>query len=104
MKVLLINGSPREKSRVYTALSQAAATLQEEKVQTEIYHIGKKPIGECISCMDGFIFGTPVYYGSANSSLLSFMTRLFFPDLLTGGNIFSLKPPGVQKPVQPLMS
>nr|UWI51457.1 flavodoxin family protein [Clostridioides difficile] len=116
MKVLLINGSAREKGCTYTALSHVASTLEEEQIKTEIYQIGKKPIGGCISCMkcvetgncvfddkvnevrekakeiDGFIFGTPVYYGSANSSLISFMTRLFFPDLVTGGNTFALKP------------
>ena len=116
MKVLLVSGSPHEKGCTYTALSQVAGTLQEEQIATELYHIGNKPISGCISCMkcvqtgscvfhdqvnevrqriaefDGFIFGTPVYYGSANSSLVSFMTRLFFPDLVTGGNTFALKP------------
>lgn len=116
MKVLLVNGSPREKGCTYTALSQIASTLEEEQIQTEIYHIGKKAISGCISCMkcsetgtcvindqvnemrkktkeaDGFIFGSPVYFGSANSSLISFMTRLFFPELTSGGNTFTLKP------------
>ena len=50
MKVLLINGSPREQGNTYTALCEVAKTLQEEGVETEIISIGKKAVQGCIAC------------------------------------------------------
>jgi multimeric flavodoxin WrbA len=41
MKVLLINGSPRDNGNTFTALSEVAKTLNEEGVETEIINIGK---------------------------------------------------------------
>ena len=70
-------------------------------IETEIFHIGEKPIGGCIACgrceelkksvfedtvnialekadsADGFVFGAPVYFASPNGSMISFMDRLF---------------------------
>ena len=48
MKVLLINGSPNEKGCTWRALKEVADTLEKEGVESEILHIGKKPIGGCI--------------------------------------------------------
>ena len=48
MKVLLINGSPKEKGCTYTALCEVAKALNEENIDTEIFHIGNKPIRGCI--------------------------------------------------------
>ena len=50
MKVLLINGSPRENGNTFTALSEVAKTLNGEGVDTEIIHIGKKAPEECPVC------------------------------------------------------
>ena len=50
MKALLINGSPNEKGCTYTALSEVAATLEENGVETKIVSIGKQPIRGCIGC------------------------------------------------------
>ena len=50
MKVLLINGSPNEKGCTWRALKEVADTLEKEGVESEILHIGKKPIGGCIGC------------------------------------------------------
>ena len=44
MKVLLINGSPRENGNTFLALSEVAKTLNEEGVATKMIHIGKQPI------------------------------------------------------------
>ncbi|HHV46423.1 MAG TPA: flavodoxin family protein [Tissierellia bacterium] len=101
MKVLLINGSPNEKGCTYTALNEISNELIKNGIETEIFHIGNKPIGGCIACgkceelkkcvfedavnialkkamdADGFVFGTPVYFGSPNGSMISFMDRLF---------------------------
>ncbi len=102
MKVLLINGSPNERGCTFTALERMAAVLNERGIETEIFHIGKKPVGGCIGCRscrstgkcvfddcvnealelaksaDGFVFGTPVYFASPNGSMVAFMDRLFY--------------------------
>jgi multimeric flavodoxin WrbA len=117
MKVLLLNGSPREKGCTYMALSEVARILQEEGIETEIFWIGKKAIGGCIACYkckevkkcvleagvnefrelaanaDGFIFGTPVHYAGASGNITSFLDRLFFSTGLSGKrDTFRLKP------------
>ena len=102
MKVLLINGSPNEFGCTYTALGEVAKALQAEGLETEIVHIGKKPMQGCIACgackklgkcvfddlvnevapkleeADGVVIGSPVYFASANGSLVSFLDRLFY--------------------------
>ena len=117
MKVLLINGSPNEKGCTYTALREVSNALNKEDIETEIFWIGKKPVSGCIACgncakspkcvfndvvnecrekasdFDGFIFGSPVYYASANGSMISFMDRLFFSDMyINGSKTFRFKP------------
>jgi multimeric flavodoxin WrbA len=111
MKVLLINGSPHEKGCTYTALQEASKALQEDGIETEIFHIGTEPIRGCIACgkcfkdgvctfddavnrakqkakeADGFVFGAPVHYASVNGAMCSFLDRLFY-----SGNVFSNKP------------
>lgn len=113
MKVLLVNGSPNENGCTYTALCEVAKALNENGVETEIFQIGKKPIGGCWGCggcaklrkcvqddivnefaakameADGFIFGSPVYYAAPNGTLLAFMNRLFY---CWGKKAFSFKP------------
>ncbi|AKL98347.1 flavodoxin family protein [Endomicrobium proavitum] len=112
MKVLLINGSPNEKGCTQTALSEVAKTINDGGIETEFYHIGKEPMQGCIACrkcaqlgkcvfndgvneiiskaknFDGLVLGSPVYYASANGSLLAFLDRLFF----AGGGYFAFKP------------
>jgi len=116
MKVLMVNGSPHEKGCTYTALQECADTLNKEGIETEIFHIGTKPIAGCIACrscmkngkcvfndavnkllerakeFDGFIFGSPVHYAAASGPLTSLMDRLFFADTLSGKKSFYLKP------------
>lgn len=108
MKVLLINGSPHAKGSTYTALSQIAGELTARGIEAEIFHIGTQPISGCLGCRkcretgkcciddivnvavekakesDGFIFGSPVYYASANGAMIAFMDRLFFSGSGTG--------------------
>ena len=48
MKVLLINGSPHEKNCTYTALKEVADAIEKEGIETEIFHVGNKPISGCI--------------------------------------------------------
>ena len=50
MKVLLINGSPRENGNTFTALSEVTKTLNSEGIDTEIISIGKMAVQGCIAC------------------------------------------------------
>ena len=50
MKVLLINGSAKEKGCTYTALSEIADVLEQEGVDTEIANLGPDAIRDCIGC------------------------------------------------------
>ncbi|MBR5806417.1 MAG: flavodoxin family protein [Oscillospiraceae bacterium] len=102
MKVLLINGSPRKDSNTELALKEMVAVFEKEGIETEIMNIGGKDIRGCIACgkcrqlgkcvfddivveagkklaeADGLVVGSPVYYASANGTVVSFMDRLFY--------------------------
>ncbi len=102
MKVLIINGSPHSKGNTATALNEMVKIFEAEGVETKIVHVGNKVVRGCIACFkcfekgkcifddivnetaplfeeaDGLVIGTPVYYASANGTLISFLDRLFF--------------------------
>ena len=104
MKVLLLNGSPRQTGCTYTALMEIAKELEANGVQTELLQIGSKQYMGCTACRackktgvcafgeadgvnaiaakfaeaDCFIFGSPFYYAGANGNFISFLNRLFF--------------------------
>jgi multimeric flavodoxin WrbA len=101
-KVLLLNGSPKADGCTATALDEMIRIFQEEGIETEVIQVGNKDIRGCVSCgycekngkcvvndlvnevaekfeeADGLIVGSPVYYGSPNGTILSFMDRLFY--------------------------
>ena len=102
MKVLLINGGPHSSGCIYTALSEVAATLKENGVESEILWLGTKPVPGCIACghcwetgrcvfddlvnqihdraaeFDGLIVGSPVYYAGPSGQVQCFLDRLFY--------------------------
>lgn len=102
MKVILVNGSPDRHGCTATALAEVAAALEREGIETEMFHIGGKPISGCLGCgrcndsgrcfiddcvndfidraasADGFVFGSPVYFASANGAMTAFMDRVFY--------------------------
>lgn len=102
MKVLMINGSPHAKGNTYTALHEMEKIFAENGVETEILHIGNQAVRGCIACYscakngkcvfddivneiapkfeacDGLVIGSPVYYASANATLIAFLDRLFY--------------------------
>ncbi|MGN0580338.1 MAG: flavodoxin family protein [Ruminococcus sp.] len=102
MKVLMINGSPHAKGNTYTALHEMEKIFSENGVETEILHIGNQAVRGCIACYscakngrcvfddivnetapkfeacDGLVIGSPVYYASANATLIAFLDRLFY--------------------------
>lgn len=102
MKVLMINGSPRRNGNTHAALMEFAGTLTQSGVEVDYLQIGEMPIRGCIACgkcrdkkkcvfddivneaanklaeADGLVIGSPVYYASANATLMAFMQRLFY--------------------------
>ena len=102
MKVLLINGSPKAKGNTAFALEQMAEVFADQGIETEIIHVGNQAIRGCIACgscyktgkcvfddtvneiapkfeaADGIVVGSPVYYASANATLIALLDRLFY--------------------------
>lgn len=102
MKILMINGSPRMNGNTSIALREMEKIFQEEGMETEIVQIGNKDIRGCIACnscgekgkcvfddavneiapkfeaCDGLVIGSPVYYASANATLIALLDRLFY--------------------------
>ena len=101
-KVILLNGSPRADGCTATALDEMVKVFSEEGIETEVIQVGSKSIRGCIACnycethghcvfndlvtevsakfekADGLVVGSPVYYGSPNGTIISFMDRLFY--------------------------
>lgn len=102
MKVLLVNGSPHPNGNTSIALSEMMKEFEKEGTETTLLQIGNKNIWGCIACRrcaetgkcvfedsvneaaplfeeaDGVVIATPVYYASANATLIAFLDRLFF--------------------------
>lgn len=102
MKVLMVNGSPRVDGNTAVALREMEKIFAAEGVETDIIQIGNKDIRGCIACgtcfekgkcvfddavneiqpkfetCDGLVIASPVYYASANGTLISFLDRLFY--------------------------
>ena len=105
MRVLMINGSPRKNGNTSIALAEMERIFQEEGIQVETVQLGTQDIRGCIACLsckkkgrcvfddlvnqtapkfeaaDGLVIATPVYFASANGSLISFIDRLFYSTL-----------------------
>lgn len=102
MNVLMLNGSPHQKGNTYIALHEMEKIFSAEGVETEIVHVGNQAVRGCIACgscmekgkcvfddlvnetapkfeaCDGLVIASPVYYASANATLVAFLTRLFY--------------------------
>ena len=102
MKVLMINGSPRPQGNTSVALAEMEKAFEQEGVEVETVRIGTKEVRGCIACnkcselgrcvfddvvnecaeklaeADGLVIGSPVYYASANGSLVALLDRLFY--------------------------
>lgn len=102
MKVLLINGSPKKEGNTFTALDEMRKIFVKEDVEAEIVTVGGLDIRGCAACgychkngkcvfndivnelaekfkeADGLVVGSPVYYASANGTLVSLLDRLFY--------------------------
>ena len=102
LKVLILNGSPRTNGNIATALHEMEGVFEKEGVEYETIQLGKMDIRGCLACescrktgkcviddivnelavkfeeADGLVIGSPVYYGSANGTLMSALQRLFY--------------------------
>ena len=102
LKVLILNGSPREKGNIALALHEMEQIFEAEGVEYETVQLGKMDIRGCIACekcrengkcvfndivneiavkfeaADGLVVGSPVYYASVNGTLMSALQRLFY--------------------------
>lgn len=102
MKVLIINGSPRKGGNTSIAVAEIAKILEQEQIEVIDYQIGVKDIRGCTACnycrlngqcvfndevrelasifeqVDGVVIASPVYFASANGSLISLLDRLFY--------------------------
>ena len=102
MKVLLINGSPKAKGNTAYALCQMAEVFASQGIETQTIQVGNQNIRGCIACggctkagkcvfddavneaaeafreADGLVLASPVYYASANATLVAFADRLFY--------------------------
>ena len=102
MKVLVLNGSPRQNGNTSLALEEMKKIFDAEGVETEILPIGGMDIRGCSACnacsklgkcamddivneiapkleaADGLVLASPVYYASANGTLIACLDRLFY--------------------------
>lgn len=102
MKVLIINGSPRVNGNTTIAIREMEQVFAENGVETETVQIGMKDVRGCIACghcaeagkcvfddvvnelapkfeaADGLVIASPVYYASANATLIACLDRLFY--------------------------
>ena len=102
MKVLILNGSPRPNGNTSIAINEMVKVFEEEGVEAEVVNIGNKNVRGCIACntcgskgkcvfddvvnelapkfeeADGLVAATPVYFASANATLIACLDRLFY--------------------------
>lgn len=102
MRVLMINGSPKMNGNTSIALAEMEKVFEKNGIETTTIQVGNKDIRGCIACghcfhhgkcviedivneiapefkkCDGLVVASPVYYASANGTLISFLDRLFY--------------------------
>ena len=102
LKVLMINGSPKSNGNTSIALREMEKVFKENGVDVETVTVGNKAIRGCVACnscyekgkcvfddivnelapkfeeADGLVVASPVYYASANATLVACLDRLFY--------------------------
>ncbi|MCR5055221.1 MAG: flavodoxin family protein [Lachnospiraceae bacterium] len=102
MKVLILNGSPKNNGNTMVAINEMLKIFDAEGIDAEVLQIGSQAIRGCISCgscsktgkcvfgdvvndiaskfeeADGLVVASPVYYASANATLIACLDRLFY--------------------------
>lgn len=102
MNVLILNGSPKANGNTAAALAEMITIFHSEGIETELVQVGSREIRGCTGCgtcyrtgkcvfddlvnelavkleaCDGLVIGSPVYYASANGTLIALLDRLFY--------------------------
>ena len=102
MKVLMLNGSPRANGNTAVALNEMKKVFDAEGVDAEIVEVGNRDVRGCAACgrcatlgkctfddivnelapkfqeAYGLVIASPVYYASANATLIAVLDRLFY--------------------------
>ena len=103
MKVLMINGSPRANGNTSLALDEMTKIFEQNDIDIHYVQVGNMQIRGCLACgachngrencviddivnelatvfeeCDGVVIASPVYYASANGTLISLLDRLFY--------------------------
>ena len=102
MKVLIINGSPRKDGNTSIAIREMVKIFEKESIDAEVVQVGAEAVRGCIACgrcaetgkcvfndvvnelapkfeeADGLVVASPVYYASANATLIAVLDRLFY--------------------------
>ena len=102
LRVLMLNGSPRANGNTALALKEMESVFEELGAEYENILVGKFAVRGCLACggcsklgkcviddivnelapkfeaADGLVIASPVYYGSANGTLISALQRLFY--------------------------
>lgn len=102
MKVLMLNGSPKSNGNTALALEEMRKIFAENGVETEVVQVGSKDVRGCTACLycyehgkcaindmanevaeklkecDGMVVASPVYYASANGTLIALLDRVFY--------------------------
>lgn len=102
MKVLLLNGSPHANGVNATALQEMVTVFEQNGIEAEVVQVGNQAVRGCMACgycyknakcvfddvvnelavkfeeADGLVVASPVYYASANATLVAVLDRLFY--------------------------
>ena len=102
MKVLMINGSPRMDGNTGIALKEMEKVFLQEGIEVKTVQVGNQAVRGCVACgycgkngkcvfddivnelapkfeeADGLVVASPVYYASANATLVAVLDRLFY--------------------------
>ncbi|MDR1781484.1 MAG: flavodoxin family protein [Bacilli bacterium] len=104
MKVLIINGSPKNNGNTACCANLFKEWFNEANIECEIYHLGDKKINHCLACgscfrtkddrciqdddlndliqkvksADAYIFGSPIHYADCSGLIKNCLDRLFY--------------------------
>lgn len=102
LHVLMLNGSPRANGNTSIALREMERIFTESGVAVETVQVGNRAVRGCVACngcaklgkcvfddvvnelapkfeqADGLVVASPVYYASANATLVACLDRLFY--------------------------
>jgi multimeric flavodoxin WrbA len=115
MKVVAFNGSPKKRGNTSILLNLALEELNSEGIETELIHIGEKPIQGCRACFrcaknqnlrcaleddplndymakmleaDGMLLGSPTYFSDITANMKALIERC---GMVSGVNGHALK-------------